>query len=81
MLKEYLSKHKISNFEKVKPYLYGSNSHWDLGLCKAHFPSPGDCKYGEGCEWGHAELSEKEKLYMSQLGDAGKGFLMSLNSV
>lgn len=78
MYKGFEPKPNTPNCEgKVKPSKYGSNSNWDLGLCNAHFCSPRNCRNGSGCEWRHLGLSEKEKLYISRLGDVGRAFLNS----
>jgi hypothetical protein len=60
---------------KVWPSRYGSNGHWDLGLCQEHFNTLGKCQYGDRCEYRHAELTPDERLYMSRLGNPGIAFL------
>jgi hypothetical protein len=35
---------------KLGPGKYGSNGHWDLGLCWAHFGTNNACPHGDNCD-------------------------------
>ena len=60
---------------KVRPAKYGSNGHWDLGLCHVHFSTPSQCKYGEHCEYRHHPLTLEENIYITNLVPNGPKFL------
>ncbi|KAF1920759.1 hypothetical protein BDU57DRAFT_534506 [Ampelomyces quisqualis] len=62
---------------KVWPSRYGSNGHWDLGLCQVHFNTEGDCKFGDQCEYRHDPLTQNERVYITMLKPLGTKFLAS----
>ncbi|KAF7566302.1 hypothetical protein PtrM4_146220 [Pyrenophora tritici-repentis] len=66
---------------KVGPGHYGSNVHWDLGLCQVHFRTPGVCKYKERCEYRDAPLDVNERQYIRFFEHKGPAFLASTDAI
>ncbi|KAI1527836.1 hypothetical protein PtrSN002B_011429, partial [Pyrenophora tritici-repentis] len=59
---------------KVFTWAYGSNEHWDLGLCHVQLNTHSVCR-DKDCEWRHRYLSSGERFYISLLQPNGPNFL------
>ncbi|KAF2007065.1 hypothetical protein P154DRAFT_569766 [Amniculicola lignicola CBS 123094] len=70
-----LQDHSPNGDGKIRPYQYGSNAHWDLGLCYTHFYTPHRCEHGQDCEWRHSDLNADERTYIMKICADGEGFL------
>lgn len=60
---------------KVSTRAYGSNEHWDLGLCHVQLNTRRVCR-DKDCEWRHRHLSSGERFYISLLQPNGPKFLV-----
>jgi hypothetical protein len=59
---------------KLRPSTYGSNSHWDLGLCDVNTLTNRKCQM-QRCEWRHTPLTHEECAYIRGLEPKGRSFL------
>lgn len=59
---------------KVYVNKYGSNKHWDLGLCRVRFVLGREC-HVHGCEYRHEPLNTDEQIYINFLEPEGPAFL------
>lgn len=58
---------------KMRPEDYGSNSHWDLGLCFEHFTKSHGCRLpGRICPLRHHSLTKDEQAYINLLSSSGR---------
>ncbi|KAF1365454.1 hypothetical protein EJ07DRAFT_55016, partial [Lizonia empirigonia] len=62
------------NSGKVYVNKYGSNKHWDLGLCRVRFVLGREC-HVHGCEYRHESLNSDEQIYINFLEPEGPAFL------
>lgn len=67
-------RYEYGNDGRLGPSKYGSNCHWDLGLCFAHFYTGVLCEHGNACEWRHNALTIAERGYILAL-PGGKEFI------
>ncbi|RMZ71494.1 hypothetical protein GMOD_00006614 [Pyrenophora seminiperda CCB06] len=61
---------------KVGTDKYGSNDHWDLGLCNVQLYTRRYCRDSRNCEWRHTELTPDERYYIGLLKPNGPKFLV-----
>ncbi|KAF1828935.1 hypothetical protein BDW02DRAFT_584102 [Decorospora gaudefroyi] len=62
------------NAGKLWPKTYGSNEHWDLGLCHVAHNTRGKCTVWD-CQWRHFDLTDDERAYILELQPNGPEFL------